>query len=173
MTPAVISIVSKKRSGKTTLIEKLIQELKRKGYRVGTVKHDTHGFDIDHEGKDSWRHKQAGADTVLISSAWKISLIKDVVKEVSLDQIVIQHFSDMDIVITEGYQRAGKPQIEVFRSAAHKTPLHKKEEKNTLVAVMSDIPLDLDVPQFDINDVQALASFLEDEFIKGRSSHQL
>ena len=170
MPPAVVSIVSKKRSGKTTLLEKLIPDLKRKGYRVGTVKHDTHGFDIDHEGKDTWRHKQAGADTVVISSSWKISLIKDVAKEVSLDQIVIQHFADMDIVMTEGYIRAGKPQIEVFRSAAHRTPLHTKEEKNTLVAVMSDVPLDLDVPQFDINDVQALADFLEDEFIKGRSS---
>jgi molybdopterin-guanine dinucleotide biosynthesis adapter protein len=170
MTPSVVSIVSKKNSGKTTLIEKLIPALKRKGYRVGTVKHDTHGFDIDHQGKDTWRHKQAGADAVVISSAWKISLIKDVAEEMSLDQIVTQHFSDMDIVITEGYKRANKPQIEVFRSTAHSRPIHTKEEKNTLVAIMSDVPLDFDVPQFDINDVQALADFIEDAFLKERSS---
>ena len=169
-TPSVVSIVSKKNSGKTTLIEKLIPALKRKGYRVGTVKHDTHGFDIDHQGKDSWRHKQAGADAVVISSAWKISLIKDVAEEMSLDQIVTQHFSDMDIVITEGYKRAGKPQIEVFRSTAHSSPIHSKEEKNALVAILSDVPLDFDVPQFDINDVQALADFIEDVFLKERSS---
>lgn len=169
MTPAVVSIVSKKKSGKTTLLEKLIPALKRKGYRVGTVKHDSHGFDIDHQGKDSWRHKQAGADTVVISSVWKISLIKDLTQEMSLDHIVNQHFFDMDIVITEGYKRAGKPQIEVFRSAAHSKPMHTKEEKDTLVAVVSDVPLDLDVPQFGINDVEALADFLENVFIKRKS----
>ena len=169
MAPAVVSIVSKKQSGKTTLIEKLVPALRRKGYRVGTVKHDTHGFDIDHQGKDSWRHKQAGADAVVISFSRKISLIKDVAEEMSLDQIVTQLFSDMDIVITEGYKRAGKPQIEVFRSAAHSMPLYSKEEKNTLVAVMSDVPLDLGVPQFDINDIMALADFIEDVFIKRRA----
>lgn len=169
MAPAVVSIVSKKKSGKTTLIEKLIPALRRKGYRVGTVKHDTHGFDIDHQGKDSWRHKQAGADAVVVSFAKKISLIKDVAQEMSLDQIVTELFSDMDIVITEGYKRADKPQIEVYRSAVHSMPLHSKEEKNTLVAVMSDVPLDLGVPRFDINDILALADFIEDVFIKERS----
>lgn len=168
MTPAVVSIVSKKNSGKTTLLEKLIPVLKGRGYRVGTVKHDTHGFDIDHEGKDTWRHKKAGADTVAISSPWKMSLIKDVAQEMSLDQIVSQHFADMDIVITEGYKRVGKPQIEVFRSDAHRTPIHTKEEPNTLIAVVSDVLMDLGVPRIDINDVQALADFIEDKFIKNR-----
>ncbi len=86
--PPIISIISKKRSGKTTLLEKLIPELKQRGYRVGVVKHDTHGFDIDHEGKDTYRHKAAGAEAVLISSPWKISLIQDVPEELSLDQLV-------------------------------------------------------------------------------------
>ena len=166
MKPPVISIVSKKRSGKTTLLEKLIPELKRRGYRVGTVKHDTHGFDIDHEGKDTWRHKQAGAEAVVISSPWKISVIKDVAEEAGLGQIVATQLSDMDIVLTEGYKSAGMPQIEVFLSTAHQRPMHDKSDPGTLVAVMSDVDMDLAVPRFHIDDVSALADFIEAGFLE-------
>ncbi len=169
MKPPVVSIVSKKNSGKTTLLEKLIPELKKRGYRVGTVKHDTHGFDIDIPGKDTWRHKQAGAETVVISSPWKISVIQDVAEEIGLDEIVERYFGDMDIVLTEGYKRIGKPQIEIFRSTAHSTPLHAKEDPRTLVAVVSDIEVDLGVPRIDINDVQGLAEFIEQRFLQKRS----
>ncbi len=165
MTPPVISIVSKKRSGKTTLMEKLIPELKRRGYRVGTVKHDTHGFDIDHEGKDTWRHKQAGAEAVVISSPWKLSVIRDVAAEKSLDQIVAGHLSDMDIVLTEGYKNAGKPQVEVFLSTAHARPMYAKDAPGPLVAVMSDVPVDIGVPRFHIDDVLALADFIAAGFL--------
>ena len=165
MQPAIISIVSKKKSGKTTLLEKLIPELKRRGYRVGTVKHDTHGFDIDHEGKDTYRHKACGADAVMISCPWKLSLIKDTPEEMPLTQLVDRYLNDMDIVLTEGFRRANLPQVEVFRSAAHDRPLHSKGEKNSLVAVLSDRPLDLGVPNLDINDYQALADLIEDRFL--------
>jgi len=163
--PPVISIVSKKRSGKTTLLEKLIPELKRRGYRVGTVKHDTHGFDIDHEGKDTWRHKQAGAEAVVISSPWKLSVIKDVAEEADLKQIVADQLSEMDIVLTEGYKNAGMPQIEVFLSKAHQRPIHDKANPGTLFAVMSDVPLDLGVPLFHIDDVFALADLIQARFL--------
>lgn len=170
MAPPVISIVSKKRSGKTTLLEKLIPELGARGYRVGTVKHDTHGFDIDHEGKDTWRHKQCGASTVVISSPWKLSLIKDVDEEVGLDHIVETYFSDMDLVLTEGYLRAGKPQVEVFRSEAHQKPLYDKGAPNALVAVMSDVAVDLGVPNYNINDIEALADFIVRGFLSSPKS---
>lgn len=160
--PPVLSIVSKKNSGKTTLLEKLIPELGRRGYRVGTIKHDVHGFDIDREGKDSWRHKQAGARGVVISSPKKISLIKDIEQEWTIDQIVAGFFADMDLVITEGYKKEGKPQIEVFREAAHSTPLHSRTHPNTLIAVASDVPIDLGVPRLDINDIQGIADLIED-----------
>jgi molybdopterin-guanine dinucleotide biosynthesis protein B len=163
--PPIISVVSKKNSGKTTLLEKLIPELNARGYRVGTVKHDIHGFDMDHEGKDTWRHKQSGAATVAISSPWKLSLIKDVAQEATLDDIAATYFADMDLVLTEGYLRAQKPQIEVCRSTAHRKPLHVKGEANTLIAVVSDVPVDLDVPNFDINDIQAVADFIEQRFL--------
>lgn len=159
--PLILSIVSKKGSGKTTLIEKLIPELKNRGYRVGTIKHDTHGFEIDREGKDTWRHKQAGAQTVVISSPWKISVIKDVDQEMDLDRIVEKFFSDMDVVITEGYKWAQKTQIEVFRSAAHQRALYTKEQPHPLLAVMSDVDIDLGVPRFHIDDIRGLADFVE------------
>ncbi len=165
MSPPVISIISKKNSGKTTLIEKLIPELKQRGYSVGTIKHDTHGFDIDHEGKDTWRHKEAGAKTVVISSPWKISLIEDVETEIPLERIASLYFSDVDIVITEGYKKAGMPQIEVFRSSAHKKPIHSGDGQNTLVAMVADIPVDLGVPCIDRNDVKGLADFIEERFL--------
>ncbi|MDA8139363.1 MAG: molybdopterin-guanine dinucleotide biosynthesis protein B [Desulfobacteraceae bacterium] len=158
--PPIISIVSKKNSGKTTLLEKLIPELVRRGIRVGTIKHDAHGFEVDREGKDSWRHKRAGAQAVVISSPKKIALIKDVEEELEIDQIVEKYFGDMDLVLTEGYKRGGKPQIEVFRRAAHETPLHGKDHLGTLIAIASDGPVDLDVPRFDVNDVAAIADFI-------------
>ena len=166
MPTPIVSIISKKRTGKTTLIQKLIPELKKRGFKIGTVKHDTHGFDIDHKGKDTWKHKQAGAETVVISSPWKISIIKDVAEEKSLDYIVEKYFSDMDIVLTEGYKNAGKPQVEVFRSTVHKTTMYSKGEDNTLIAVMSDVPVDLDVPRFDINDIGSLSDLIEEKFLK-------
>ena len=101
--PPVISIVGKSESGKTTLIEQLLPELKRRGYRIGVVKHAHHGFDMDRKGKDSYRHKQAGADTVMIASPGRIAMIKDVRGE-RLDDL-IPFFKDMDLLITEGFKR--------------------------------------------------------------------
>lgn len=164
--PVVVSFVSKKNSGKTTLLDKLIPELIKRGHRVGTIKHDVHGFEIDREGKDSWRHKQAGALTVVISSPRKLAVVKDMEQEARLDDIVANYFADMDIVITEGYKKAGKPQIELFRSAAHKTPLHEKGKPGTLVAVASDVAVDLGVPRFDLEDIQAIADFIEITFLR-------
>lgn len=170
MAPPIVSIVGKKRSGKTTLLEKLIPELVRRGYRVGTVKHDTHGFDIDHEGKDTWRHKQSGAETVVISCPWKLSLIRDLDRELGLDEIVESYFADKDLVLTEGYKRAGKPQVEVFLSGAHDHPLHRRGEVNALVAAMSDTPLDLGVPCFDIDDITSLADLIVGTFLSPHST---
>ena len=164
----ILSIVSKKNGGKTTLLEKLIPELKRRGYRVGTIKHDTHGFDIDHEGKDTFRHKAAGADTVAISCPWKLSVIKDVADEKSPEQIAAQFFSDMDIVLTEGYKNAGLPQIEVFRKAAHHRPIHAKGQEGNLVALVSDVPLNLGVPRFDPDAIGPLTDLIETRFLAPR-----
>jgi molybdopterin-guanine dinucleotide biosynthesis protein B len=101
----IISIVGKSDSGKTTLIEKLVPELTRRGYRIATVKHDVHGFEVDREGKDSWRHKQAGAHTVVISSPKKVALIRDVEKDMTLEEIREKLIQDVDLILSEEYKR--------------------------------------------------------------------
>lgn len=111
----IISFVGKSNSGKTTLVEKIIPEFKKRGYKVGAIKHDAHQFEIDHRGKDSWKMAQAGADTVLIVSNEKMAMVKKLDYEVNIDDIVNRFFNDVDVVITEGYKRQNKPKIEVIR----------------------------------------------------------
>lgn len=164
MTTPILSIVSKKGCGKTTLIEKLLKEFKARGYRVGTVKHDTHGFDMDHEGKDTWRHKKAGAAGVLISSPWKITLILDVDKELWLDELVNQYYPDMDLVITEGYKQAGKTQVEVFQKAKYDDPMYQGEDN--VIAILSDTPLNVDIPCYDLDDYMSVANMVETKLLK-------
>lgn len=153
----VISIVGRSNCGKTTYLEKLICELKSRGYRIATIKHDVHGFDIDKPGKDTWRHAQAGADIVCISSPWKMAMIKKVENELLLDE-VIEYINGVDIIFTEGYKRESKRKIEVFRREACDAPLCSKEE---LLAVASDTVLYEDVPHFSVNDPAPMADFLE------------
>jgi molybdopterin-guanine dinucleotide biosynthesis protein B len=158
MATPIISIVGTSDSGKTTLIEKLVSRLVELGFRVGTVKHDVHGFEMDHEGKDSWRHKRAGASTTVISSQWKIGMVKDVSRELTLDEITERFFYDVDIVLAEGYKREGKPKIEVHRKALKRGLLSANSEG--LIAVMSDEPLEVGVPCFDINDIASLTQLV-------------
>jgi len=157
----IISVVGKSEVGKTTLLERLIAELKRRGYRVGTIKHDTHGFEIDRPGKDSWRHAQAGSDAVLISSPEKLALIKRVDRERTLDELSA-YMIDIDLVLTEGYKSGDKPKIEVSRQARGQELLCHEEE---LLALVTDQPFDLDVPQFEHGDVAGLADLIEKEYL--------
>ena len=163
--PSIISIVGKSDSGKTTLLEKLIGEFCRRGYRVGTIKHDTHGFDIDHEGKDSWRHKKAGAATVIISSPTKAAIVRDTGEDKPLDTLAAEYLHDVDIIFTEGYKRENKPKVEVFRKETHRELLCTDDEN--LVALASNQHFDIDAPFFDIDDVTGLADLLEEKFLRG------
>jgi molybdopterin-guanine dinucleotide biosynthesis protein B len=159
--PQMISIVGRSQSGKTTLIEKLIPVLKRRGYKIGTIKHSHHIFDFDKTGKDSWRHKDAGAETVIIASQEKIAMVKNDYQG-GLDGLQ-KFFDDLDLVITEGYKKEDKPKIEVVRAARHADVLLKNDKH--LVAVVSDVQLKLDVPVFDLEDVDGLANFIEKKYI--------
>jgi molybdopterin-guanine dinucleotide biosynthesis adapter protein len=160
----IISIVGKSNSGKTTLIEKLVPSLTRRGYRVATVKHDIHGFEVDREGKDSWRHKQAGAHTVVISSPQKIALIRDVEKDLTLDEIRGRWIQDVDLILSEGYKKDVQPKIEVFRKEIHKKLLCTK--KDNLVAIVSNQKFNVGVPCFHLEDMKGLSNFIEEEFIR-------
>jgi molybdopterin-guanine dinucleotide biosynthesis protein MobB len=163
MNPPVVSIVAKSGTGKTTLLEKLIAELKRRGYRVGAIKHDAHSFDIDREGKDSWRLTRAGADTMLITSPDKLALVKQYRsdQEPSLAESAAVYCRDVDIVLTEGFKRSSMPKIEVHRRKRSDELLCRGEEHDpTLIAVASDSALEVDVPLYDINDAKGLCDLI-------------
>jgi molybdopterin-guanine dinucleotide biosynthesis protein B len=153
MSKVVISVVAKSGSGKTTLLEKVIKELKERGIKLAIVKHDTHGFEMDKPGKDTWRHAQAGADIVAISSPEKFALIEKRERELTLDEIV-GRIDGVDLIITEGFKKGDKPKIEVFRSAAHSTLLCNPSE---LIAIASDIQWDIGVPCYHIDDAKGVA----------------
>jgi molybdopterin-guanine dinucleotide biosynthesis protein B len=160
--PPIISVVGKSGVGKTVFLEKLIVELKGRGYRVGTVKHDPHGFDIDQPGKDSWRHAQAGSDTVVISSPRKVAVVRRLEEEMALDEIAEAYLRDVDLVITEGYKSGPKMKIEVSRRERGGELVCSAEE---LIAVVADQAFDVPVPQFDLDEVGGIADLIEEQFL--------
>jgi molybdopterin-guanine dinucleotide biosynthesis protein MobB len=163
MSIPVICIIGESGSGKTTLLEKLIPELKRKGYRIATVKHHSHaGFDIDHPGKDSYRHAQAGSDHVVIAAPDKIASYRRVEKEPTLDEIV-SGIQDVDLILVEGYKQAGKPSIEIVRGDLGIHPLGTSEQ---LFAIASNVDFQSPVPVFDLNDVKGMADIIETKIIR-------
>ncbi|MCM0080313.1 molybdopterin-guanine dinucleotide biosynthesis protein B [Geomonas sp. Red32] len=166
MTKAV-SFVAKSGTGKTTLLEKVIGEIKGRGYRVGVIKHDAHRFDIDHPGKDSYRLTAAGADTMLISSPEKLAVVKKHRESPPIEELVAAYFGDVDIVLTEGFKKSGMPKIEVHRKERSATLLCRGEQHDdTLIAVASDEALDLDVPVLDLNDPAQVADFVVKTFLR-------
>lgn len=168
MNPPIVSIVAKSGTGKTTLLEKLIAELKRRGYRIGVVKHDAHRFEIDHEGKDSWRLARAGADTMVISSAEKLAMVKRYSPdaEPSLAETVATYFPDVDIVLTEGFKKSAMPKIEVHRRERSQELLCRGEDHDDrLIAVASDSSLEIDVPLYDINDATGLCDLIIKQYL--------
>ncbi|HIP95941.1 MAG TPA: molybdopterin-guanine dinucleotide biosynthesis protein B [Anaerolineae bacterium] len=159
----VVCIVGESGVGKTTFLEKLIAELKRRGYRVGTIKHHIHDFEVDRPGKDSWRHARAGSDVVVIASPYKLSLIERLEREPTLDEVAAR-ITGVDIILAEGYKHSDKPKIEVFRREMGGALLSTPDE---LVALVTDQPVDLNVPQFDPDDAVGAASLLEARFLLG------
>lgn len=160
----IISVVGRSDTGKTALLVKLIPELRRRGCKVATIKHNVHGFDIDTPGKDSWKHAQAGADAVVIASPDRIAIAKHLERELTLDEIASQYLSDVDIVITEGFKKSGKPKIETHRASIGGELLCSKDE---LVAVVTDTQLELeDVPQFSFLEADKLAELIIEKFLQ-------
>ena len=160
--PPIVCIVGSSGAGKTTLIERLLPELTRRGVKVGTVKHDVHGFEIDKPGKDSYRHKQAGAAITIISSPNRIGMVMDTDHDLGLAEL-LPFYSGVDIVLTEGYKRENYPKIEVFRKAVHSAPLCLGDEN--LIALVTEDPLELPVPRFFPDEIGKLADFLLEKFL--------
>ena len=162
MTPPIVCFVGKSNSGKTTFLEKLIPELVARGHRVGLVKHDVHGFDLDQPGKDTWRLRRAGAIRVAISSPQQFALIGQVEGEMPLADLAGRYLGDVDIVLAEGYKRSALPKVEVCRAERSQELICTPDE---LVAVVSDLRFDLPCPQFGLEDVRGVAKLLEERFL--------
>jgi len=166
MSAKTISFVAKSGTGKTTLLEKVITELKQRGYRIGVIKHDVHRFDIDHPGKDSHRLTAAGADTMLISSPDKLAVVKQHAEAPSIKELIATYFDDVDLILIEGFKKSSLPKIEVHRKECSATLLCRGEQHDPLLlAVASDEPLELDVPILDLNNPAQVADFVEKHII--------
>ncbi len=154
----VICFIGPKNSGKTTLIEKVIRELSSAGLRVAAVKHDAHDFEIDREGKDSYRFAAAGAGTVLISSATKTALVERHSDAPELEALIGRHVRGVDLVLAEGYKGSKFPKIVVHRSATGRPPLDVPEGR--LLAVASDVPVASSALVVDLDDASVIAMLL-------------
>ena len=164
----MISIVGYADAGKTTMIEKLVPELKKREYRVGTIKHAVHESNLDTHGKDSWRHYAAGADTVVVASAEKIAMIKkrEKISDDSHAELsnLEPYFTGMDIVFAEGYKNARKPKIEIFRACIHQSPLFIND--SLLLAIVTDADIQCGAPRFRFNEIEKLADLIEQKYLK-------
>jgi len=147
-------------SGKTTLLTQLIPELVRRGVTVSTMKHAHHEFDVDQPGKDSYRHREAGATEVMISSARRFALMHELrgAPEPMLEEL-IQHMTPVDLLLVEGFKAHGHDKLEVHRATLGK-PLLCTEDRR-IIAVASDAPIpNLKLPRVDLNDVPAVADLI-------------
>ena len=161
MTPPIVCFVGRSNSGKTTLIERLILELTETGYRVATIKHAGHGFDLDTEGKDSWRHKRAGASQVVVLSKGSLAMFTDVSEELPVQEIRDRFINnDIDLIIAEGWKSEGFPKVVVVREELREVDVSLEG----LIAIASIKPINVDVPWFDRDDVQGLARVIITRF---------
>ncbi len=159
----VICFVGSSNSGKTTLIEKVIGLLAKRGYKVATVKHTHKSFSMDAEGKDSWRHKAAGAKTVILASPSQFAVVSDSSSELTIDDVLNKFVSNADILIVEGFKKDSYPKIEVSRNGNG----HDLRCLNdpSIIAVASDKLLNLHIPSFDINDAEGITGFIEEKVL--------
>ncbi len=158
----VYGVVGWKNAGKTGLMERLVTEIAGRGVSVSTIKHAHHSFDVDHPGKDSHRHRVAGAKEVLLASRNRFALMHELREE---DEPTLEHLltklAPVDLVLIEGYKRDAHPKVEAHRAETG-NPLIAPDDP-TIRAVASDTPMDLDRPVFDLNDTGAIADFILSE----------
>jgi molybdopterin-guanine dinucleotide biosynthesis adapter protein len=164
--PPIITVVGFSDAGKTTIIEKLVPELKQRGYRVGTVKHAAHGFAVDREGKDSWRHQQAGADIVAVAGPDKIAMVINTPDDILTT--LRRMMTDVDLMLAEGFKSSRLPKLEVLRKAVHANPLFLEDPH--LFALVTDITMPstaaTGLSVFGLEDIPALADLIVERFLK-------
>ena len=160
--PAIIAFVGPSESGKTTLIEELIKELKSRGYYVATMKHAGRESSLDEPGKDSWRHIQAGSDVTILNTNDKAFLIKSLAPDANIEEVARLFGEDPDIILADGFKGSDVPKIEVHRKGIGSPLVDIKR----LIAYATDEPLDTKTRQIDLADVKSVADLIESDFIK-------
>ncbi len=176
--PFIVSIIGYSNSGKTTLVEKLVPLIRKKGLRVGTVKHSSHGFSIDHPGKDSFRHKASGSEISVLSGPDSVALVRDTKASWGLGKIVKQYLQEMDIVLAEGYKNEEFLKIEIMDKSRntseeigkHHGPVSSKEknagerifsdEDQNLAAIVCDQEVDTKKKHFRRNDIELIGEYI-------------
>ena len=159
----VVSVVGTSGSGKTVLMEQLIKEFKRRGYKVAALKHSPGGMEIDRPGKDSWRFAEAGSDAVLVISTDRLAFIKKLDHELSIEEILPVVGDEFDLVLVEGFRKSKIPKIEVHKKGLGDDLLCSPEE---ISAIVTDELLNTDVPQLTWGDTVAIADFIEKNFVQ-------
>jgi molybdopterin-guanine dinucleotide biosynthesis protein B len=162
----IIAFVGASGVGKTTVIERVVRELTQRGYRVGVLKHDCHGFEMDRPGKDTWRFTQAGAAAVAIASPNRLALLEQLEREWTPAEVAALFQDRVDIILCEGYKAAALPKIAVLRAGHSTQPLCAPDD---LIAVVSDVPTGMPVPHFDLDDIPAIANFVATYQAQARS----
>jgi len=163
--PPVVAFVGRSGSGKTTVIEKVVGELVARGYRVATVKHHGHDFEIDVPGKDSHRHARAGAEVAMVSAPGKFAVIRRVERERTLAEIAAEA-GDVDLLIAEGFKHVAPVRIEVSRRECPEGLISTADEVIALVTDHASLP---GVPGFGLDDAAGIADLLEGMIIGGRA----
>lgn len=158
--PPLISFAGHSGSGKTTFIEKLIPILTRDGIKIAIIKHDVHGFEMDKPGKDTWRHKKAGAVATIISSSNQIGMVLDTDHDHQPFELA-PFLKSADLIIAEGFKKGPQPKIEVFRPGATGDEAPLCQDDPQLIALISDVSVDLDLPVFGLEDVDSVANFIK------------
>jgi molybdopterin-guanine dinucleotide biosynthesis protein MobB len=155
----IFGVIGWKNSGKTGLMERLVTEITGRGFTVSTVKHAHHSFDIDHPGRDSYRHRDAGAREVLLTSGNRWALMHELrgEPEQKLEELLTK-LTPVDLVLIEGFKRDNHKKIECHRAATHNGLIAADDD--TVVAVASDEPVDIKLPVFDLDDTVKIADFV-------------
>ena len=153
--PLVVSFVARSNTGKTTLLQSLVPHLKAYGVKVGVLKHHSHPTPFDVPGKDTYRLFDSGADRVVGASPVQVATFKSVNAASTVEKLVAEEFGDLDVVLTEGYKLGPYPKFEVYRKERSEQLLCDERE---LLAIATDTPLRVDVPQFGLDDTEAMAA---------------
>jgi molybdopterin-guanine dinucleotide biosynthesis protein B len=165
----IISIVGPSKSDRTLLAERLIAAMTKRGHKVASAKRDAHCYNLDTPGKASWRHSQAGAETVVVSSSARLTVFKKAKKEWTLDELTGRFFTDADIVIADGYSSENKPKIKVLLSKTENDSQISEEEVFAVVVSDAGEKQANKIPYFGLNEIEELIDSIEARFLKNSS----